>query len=33
VLTGFTLAAVGVCMLIVRRKRRFRMADLHPAIG
>lgn len=33
VLVGFTVVAVGVCMLVVRRRRRFRMVDLHPALA
>ena len=33
VLAGFTIAAVLLCWLVVHRKRRFRLSDLHPALG
>ena len=33
VLAGFTVVAVGLCVFVVHRRRRFRMKDLHPALG
>jgi len=32
-LAGFAVVAVGVCMFVVHRRRRFRMSTLYPALG
>ena len=33
VLAGFAAVVIGLCMLVVHRKRRFRVKDLHPVLG
>ena len=33
VLGGFTVVAVGLCVLVVHRRRVFRSRDLHPLLG
>jgi putative membrane protein len=33
ILAGFAVVAVAVCVFVVHRRRRFRMADLYPALG
>ena len=33
VLAGFLIVALGLCVLVVHRRRRFRMHDLHPALA
>ena len=32
VLAGFLIVAVGLCILVVHRRRRFRVQDLHPVL-
>ena len=32
VLFGFTIVAVGLCMYLVHRRRKFRVRDLHPVL-
>lgn len=33
VLSGFLIVAVGLCVLVVHRRRLFRMRDLHPVLS
>jgi|SRR6478752_2610423 putative membrane protein len=33
VLAGFLIVALGLCILVVHRRRRFRMHDLHPVLA
>ena len=32
VLFGFTIVAVGLCIYLVHRRRKFKVKDLHPVL-